>query len=47
MLGWDAVGNCVFGATVVIGSKIFFVRNVEKRCAMSAVSGCRSSNGTR
>ena len=42
ILAWHTAGNCVFGATVVIGSKLvlffFVVRKVEKRCATSALS---------
>jgi hypothetical protein len=49
MLGWDMVGNCVFGAPVVIGSKNVPLCCEKSREALAtcALSGCLSSTGTR
>ena len=45
-MGWDMVGNCIFCAPVVIGSKdvFFFMMKSREGPRTSALSGCCSSS---
>ena len=44
MLGWEIVGNCVFGAPVVIGGRnVLRCEKSIEALATCALSWCRSS----